>query len=190
MGHLKIKKIEIKNNKVYMLAAASNVLPLCYEYKEYPSMTEKLQKGGESELDFAILREYESGCFQHHSENEISFPQNKYSKAIFLLKQQYDYKKIDWRLINYSIKECNIKKVRESDEYKKIILSALKLKPTKGFFVIRYSNGGYYVNITRKVFNLCYNIEKAKVFKKKEEAIYLSSRSSYMDAEVIELNNN
>lgn len=185
MGHLKVKKIEIKDNKVYMLAADSNVLPLDYEYKEYPNLTEKLQKGGNEMLDFAILREYEQGWFQHHSENLIANPQNKYSKAMFLLKQQDIYKKIDWRLRNYSTVLCPVQKVRESEEYKKILLSALKLKPTKGRFVIKLITGKYLIRDTKLKTVSSYEISEAKVFKTKEDAIY---RASTLHS-VIELTN-
>ncbi len=62
-----IKSIKIKDGKVHINGAPSNVYPRYFEEFECPSLTKVLKEEGRQALEVVILGEYENGNFQRGS---------------------------------------------------------------------------------------------------------------------------
>lgn len=124
MSYEIVKKISIDNGEVIITSASNNVYPRYFHPQKSTFLSDILQYKGITELHFEILSAYEQGIFKAGVEN-------KYSRAIKRLQKTEIYKTIDWRSADYLNDNNPIRKKRDSDEYKKIILSALKLKDNK-----------------------------------------------------------
>ena len=162
-----IKGIKIKDNKVFVNCASNNVIPRTFAYWESKSLSKILKEKGQQELDIEILNEYEKGNFQAGT-------QNKYTRALKVLRYMLEYKKFDWRGDWDSYKE-NSEKYKE--EYQELLLKALNTKLSKEKYIITkenpYDSNNKVYFYQRKNANFAkwyYEQAKAKVFDFKQEA--------------------
>jgi len=175
MSYEIVKKISIRDNKVFLTSASNNVSPR--EYKEWhcQSLTEILQEKGETELNFELLKEYENGMFQEGTPN-------KWSTAIKRLKYTEEYKKISWRLSDYS-NNCPIQAARRSEEYRRIVLSSLELKSSAVKYILKKETGNgpcYVLRETTRVIKYTGNISQAKIYNYKQEAENLKEMFDFL----------
>jgi len=165
MSYEIVKKISIRDNKVFLTSTSNNVSPRTYKEWHCQGLTEILQNSGETELNFELLKEYENGNFQEGTPN-------KWSTAIKRLKYSKEYKAIAWRLSDYS-DNCPIQAARRSEEYRRIVLSSLELKSSAVKYILKKEtgNGSCYVfrETTRKI-KCTYNISEAKIYNYIQEA--------------------
>ena len=89
MSHTKIRRVSVRDNKVYITGASNNVIPHDYREYECESLSTILQEGGKQALDMAILSDYDSGNEQGQ--------RNKYTLALTRLRALKGYEAFDWR---------------------------------------------------------------------------------------------
>lgn len=125
MSYEIIKRIKLEDSKVLITSTANNVRPRHYEEWESNFLTDILQKQGKEEAELAILEAYESGNFQGGN--------NKYKRALFILRHYPEFKKFSWR-DNWD----NYKENREKypEEYKALLKKTLNSKLPKTKFII------------------------------------------------------
>ena len=165
----KIKTIKIKNRKVLITGAYKKVIPIHYDEWESHNISKIIQEEGQDAVDIEILKSYESGSFQQGT--------NKYTKALKVLNYVYDdeYVKFDWRRQNAKYGTEAYKKeraLRESQEFKDLLLKALKTKLPKEKFVIAkdYGSSDVYAKITSRSAIWKYDKKSATKFDFEEEA--------------------
>ena len=90
MSYEIVKNIKIENNKVLIKGAANNAIPRDYVYWECHPLTKTLKEKGQKALEIEILRAYEEGNFQ-------SGTQNKYTRALKILRHMPEYEKFNWQ---------------------------------------------------------------------------------------------
>lgn len=159
MSYEIVKKIAIRDNQVYLTSDSNNVYPKIYKERLNTSLTRILQEKGEAELDYELLKEYENGNFQEGNPN-------KWSTAIKRLKYTKEYKAISWRISDYS-DNCPIQKARNSEEYRRIILSSLNLKNSQEKYILKINKGAqdyYVVRETKTKIKYTDNISEAKIY--------------------------
>ena len=164
MGYEIIRKINIRDNQVFITGACNNVRPHDYREWECPSLTKILQEKGMEDLNIAILQAYEEGNFQRGK--------NKYTRALLILKHLPEYKIFDWRNDNYN----ETKILRRSQDYTKLLTKALHSKlPTNKFIVTKNHNGQkvYAKYSKRGWIRWYYTEEKVTIFHYKEDAEFL-----------------
>ena len=129
MSYEKVKSIKIKNNKVFINCASNNVRPLSYEENEYPYFTEILNKEGLDAVNVAILKNYEEGNLQNGK--------NKYTYALkvlyYVFEEEYKPFKWGWNVDN--------RVLRESEDFKKLLLKCLNYKKDNRAFIISKQYG-------------------------------------------------
>ena len=89
MSYSLIRKIQVKDNQVYITAACNNIRPRHYSESVCSYATKILQEQGAEAFDLDMLKAYESGEFQRGK--------NKYSRALEILRHDPEYKAFDWR---------------------------------------------------------------------------------------------
>jgi hypothetical protein len=178
MSYEIVKKIRIEDGKVFLTSSSNNVYPKYYNEWECTTLSEILQQQGEDALNYELLKEYEGGMMQTGNPN-------KWSRAIDRLIQTEDYKKYSWRLSSYK-DDCPIQLARQSDEFKKFLLSSLNLKDDIiGKFRIKninHSNGVYVLRVTKRYVKFTSDITKSKIFKKRAEIDSLTNMYPYLQA--------
>lgn len=165
MSYEIIKKIKVRDNKVFITCASNNVIPRTPHEFESTSLTNTLQEQGQQEVDILILKEYVSGSFQGGS--------NKYTRALKVLLHMPEYKDFDWRQKDYDLYKKNMAERKE--EYNALLLKALNTKLPKEKFVIYKEdyrgNKVYFYSRANSSFCRWYdNPLKAKVFNYYEDA--------------------
>jgi len=121
MSYSIIKSISIKDDEVYITSACSNVYPRSFQKYEETYFTKILQEKGKEAVETEILRAYEEGGFQGGN--------NKYVRALKVLRKFPEYANFDWR-------ESNTKDNRETPAFNEILLRALNTRLPKDKFII------------------------------------------------------
>jgi len=186
MSYEIVKSIKIKDNKVFITSDSNNVYPKYFHEWECNSLTKIFQEKGQNELDYEIMKTYESGCFQSYS--------GKYSRAVKVLIRMPEYKNFNWRLGGIGPEYNEICKNRkENPMFKELLLRALKTKLPKTKFILskQYSNSDtktYLYKITKKYIKWTYYKNKAKIFRFKDEVDSIKgyfTNSEYFQTEQI-----
>ena len=175
MSYEIVKKISIKENKVFLTSTSNNVSPRTYKEWHCQSLSTILQDKGETELNFELLKEYENGNFQEGTPN-------KWSTAIKRLKYSKEYKAISWRLSDYS-DNCPIQAARRSEEYRRIVLSSLELKSSAVKYILKKETGNgpcYVLRETTRVIKYTGNISQAKIYNYIQEAENLKEMFDFL----------
>jgi len=175
MSYEIVKKISIRDNKVFLTSTSNNVSPRTYKEWHCQGLTEILQNSGETELNFELLKEYENGNFQEGTPN-------KWSTAIKRLKYSKEYKAIAWRLSDYS-DNCPIQAARRSEEYRRIVLSSLELKSSAVKYILKKETGNgpcYVLRETTRVIKYTGNISQAKIYNYIQEAENLKEMFDFL----------
>lgn len=164
MSYEILKKIEIKDNKVFITSHANNVWPRTNTTWECTSLMKILKEQGREALDIEILQEFDKGNFQGHI--------SKYKRALAILRHMPEYKKYDWR------GDWEEYKKNEQDVagYHYLLKKALHSKLPKEKWIISkdyYGTKQYLFKITNRWAKWCQERMKAKVFHWEEDAIGL-----------------
>ncbi len=126
MSYEIIKKIKINNGKVLITYTSNNVYPRTFDECESESLSRILREKGREELDIEILRTYEGGSFQKGN--------NKYTRALKVLRHFPEYNKFDWR--------GNNEENRNKPEFKELLKRALyTYLPKDRFIIAKVYNG-------------------------------------------------
>jgi hypothetical protein len=169
MSYHIVKKIELNKDekKVYITGADNNVWPRTpnrWHCSYYDNLTEK-EKWAEVELD--ILEAYDKGNFQAGT-------QNKYTKALAILRKMPEYKQFDWRN-NWDEYEKN--RETKKEEYQELLKRAFETKLPKDKFIVSKDYFGNRVFMKhRKNSGICRWVrerEKASIFNWKEDAEFM-----------------
>ncbi len=167
MSYEIIKSIKIKDNKVLIKYASNNVSPKTFNECESISLTKILQEKGQEALDIEILQAYESGVFQRGN--------NKYCRALKVLRHFPEYKDFNWRNSTYE-DNCPIQKNRKSETFIILLKKAMKTKLPKDNFIITkdnpkdiYGNKLYLWKITKRFARWSLDKTKAKIFRYKDD---------------------
>jgi hypothetical protein len=182
MSYEKVKSIKIdeKEGKVFINCASNNVRPLTYSREEYPYFSKILKEEGKQAVEIALLKSYEEGNLQEGK--------NKFTEALKVLFYVFgeEYKRFNWRERVWGDKEQEKKQreLRESQEFKDLLLKALNYKIPEERYVI-YKNH-YGEKVYGKKCLTCmkweYNKENATKYLFEEEAennIYNSYKDSW-----------
>ena len=168
MSYEKVKAIKIKENKVFINCASNNVRPLHYTLEEYPSFSKILQEQGLNAVEIALLKNYEEGNLQGGK--------NKFTRALKVLYNLLteEYKNFDWRENHFkygSEEDKQHRLLRESEEFKALLLKALKTKLPKEKYILtkEYHNTEVYLKSCVSSANWTSERERAKVFDFKGE---------------------
>lgn len=164
MSYEIVKKLKMKDGKVYMKYASNNVRPLYWYEGEISSLTKILQEKGQKALDIEILQEYEGGMFQAGTPN-------KYSKAIKRLRRMLEYKVFDWRNTGEAYKIACEK--RETPEFNELLYKAFTAKEKITPYIvskIHNTKMAYIKRVGKWRITFTYYKEKAKKFNYKDEA--------------------
>jgi hypothetical protein len=140
MSYEIVKSIVIKDgNKVFIRADSNNVYPKNFKEQYSESLTALLKEKGQEEFDLIILREYESGNFQ--SPASIKNKWTTALKNIYYVFQD-EYNLFNWRSFKFEERDKE-KQMRESPEFKALLLKALNTPlPKEKFIVVK--DGCYY----------------------------------------------
>lgn len=178
---IKSIKVDLESKKVFINGASNNLRPLSFEVWECTSLSKLLQEKGEDALNVEILKTYESGDFQRGS--------NKYTKALKVLRfvLYEEYKKFNWRNHNatWGTEEHKQERaLRESEEFKQLLLKAFKTKlPKEKYLVYRLNsfNGKEYVKkqTSRHIF-FTRGSDEAMAFDFEKEAKDLADKQGYL----------
>jgi hypothetical protein len=157
MSYEIVKKIKIVGDKVYTTQDSNNVWPRYFDEREHPGLTRILQEEGLEKLNLTILELYEEGSFQPGIKN-------KWSNAIERLQATKEYEKYSWRHRDWGNDNCPIEASRRTDDFKKLLLDSLNLKPCNKFFILKVSSrNNYYLNkVLKRKIVFDFGIEKAK----------------------------
>lgn len=183
MSYEIIKHIKIKDGKVFIKCASSNVYPKIYDECESQSLTKILAEQGEQALNIEILKEYENGNFQSRGIN------NKFTRALKILYNILadEYEAFNWR----TEKENEKREARESQAYKDLLQKALNTKLPKEKFIVMKKDGTRFIyarkTTSRHLFYTA-NINEAKVFDFKQEADRVLKCYGVINGEVVRLN--
>lgn len=164
MSHYIIKKIEIKDNKVFATGKCNNDTEP-FKESEIPSLSEILQKEGLAEVEMEILRAYEDGNFQSRGEG------NKYSRAIDNLRLMDEYTtQWSWRESTYK-DDCPIFQNRHNEqkrgEFNALLIKAFMLPKLQKNVVVTKQNYGetiYVKAVTTRLIKFTNKLEEAKKF--------------------------
>jgi hypothetical protein len=169
MGYEIVKTIKVENGRVFVNGACNNVYPKDYHYSESYYLTGAMERGGQEELDYEIMRAYEEGNFQPGN-------QNKYSRAVCILRHMPEYEKYDWRQTGAAYEEA--KKLRETKEFRELLLLALKTGMPKDKYIVTkpYRDKTVYLyKITTRAAKWIEDKTKAKMFFWEKDAENLKS---------------
>lgn len=175
MSYAIIKKIQIRDNKVYVTCASNNVFPRTPREHESGFLNKILHEKGKEAVDISILDAYQSGNFQGGS--------NKYTRALKVLRHMPEYKEFDWRQDNYSTYTSNMETRKE--EFNSILLKALKTQPPKEKYIVSKKHHEEDVFMKyRKNSSVCQwtrERERATVFPYKADAESIKKCFTYSD---------
>jgi len=124
-----VKSITVKDGKVFVRSADNNVWPRDYDARECPSLTKVYEAGGREALDVDILASYEEGNFQPGT-------QNKYTRALKVLRHMPEYQAFNWRHSTYK-PDDPIEINRKGPGYQAILKRALETPLPSDKFIIR-----------------------------------------------------
>ena len=156
-------KIDEKKGEVWLDCACNNVYPRTFSKWLCKSLSTILKEQGREQVEFEILKDYENGNIQRGN--------NKFTRALKVLKHFPEYKEFDWRIgsgVEYQIREQK----RKGEEFKALLLRALKTQLPRDKFVIAKQYGGrvaYIRKITKAHAFWGYEKAKAKVFRYLDE---------------------
>ena len=165
MSYDLINAIKIKDNKVFLKSASNNVRPRTFHEWECTSLTEILQKQGQSVLELEIFKDYEKGNFQAGAKN-------KYTRALEALRHMPEYIRFDWRADNtkYGTPEHTLaRELRQSAEFDAVLKTALTTQlPKEKYVITKLANGQKAYFYHRRGASFCkwyYDQTRAKVFR-------------------------
>lgn len=184
MSYDKVKSIGIRNNKVFITSACSNIRPLSYNRYECEYLSKKLQDEGKESVIKKILMDYWSGNF-HQTGSE-----NNYSKTVILFN--YENPDIYWGNVGTKGKMSYNDKPYEydySEVKEKLYQRYLKyIKRDKSLsYVIMRSNIGDYVKQRKRSVYTTGNINNATKYTK-EDAILLTLSYYTTKFEIVKIN--
>jgi len=162
MSYAIIKNIKVKDDKVIVASASNNVRPRYYTPYVCPSLTRVLKEEGKDALELEIMEAYENGNFQKGN--------NKYTRALKVLRHLPEYKDFDWR------KTLENKKNKRDDkeEFEELLRKALDTPLPKQKYIITkevYDGIGYFSHRANSSFCKWYRDKsKAKKFDYEEDA--------------------
>jgi hypothetical protein len=183
MSYEIVKAIKIKDGQVLIKSDSNNVYPKSFKFWNCEPLSKLLQEKGQDALDIAILKDYEDGTFQSRGLN------SKYTRALkvlhYVLKDEYE--PFNWR----TEKDNEKHELRNSDEFDKLLLKALRTQLPKEKFVVRKINTAYnkdneyaYVRkVTSRHIFYGYIHQKPKLFDFREQAQRIANM---IDGEVLE----
>ncbi len=182
MSYEIIKKIQVRDGKVFITCASNNVYPRTPHEDESYSLSKILKEEGQEALDIEILAAYESGNFQKGS--------NKYTRALEVLRHMDEYKEFDWRG-DWSL-SCGNRNNRK-EEFKNLLKRALNAKTPKDKYVISkmYGQRKVYFNHRKnsRFANWYDDVKRASVFHFIEDAeSTMKYFSGSKDWEIIKIN--
>ena len=166
MSYEIVKNIKIEDDKVLIKGAANNVIPRNYVYWECHPLTKTLKEKGQKALEIEILRAYEEGNFQ-------SGTQNKYTRALKILRHMPEYEKFNWHTAQ-NLDNYTKYKATHEQEFDNLLKKALVLKLPKQSYIITKKVGdknAYFSH--RKNSSFCkwsYEIKKATRFNYQKDA--------------------
>ncbi len=164
MSYHIVKSIKIEDGKVFITGADNNVIPRTpHKWECYP-LSKILQENGRESLDLEILKSYEERNFQ-------AGRQNKYTRALKVLRHLPEYPKFDWRTIE------DREEARRSKEFEELLLKALKTPlPKQKYIITKRASDGIAYFYQRKGAGFCKwysDRDKAKRFDFKEDAEFI-----------------
>lgn len=160
-----VKSIKVKDGKVFLRAASSNVWPRDYGEYEAGMLSRILQEQGQEALDVEIFGYYETGCLQAGTPN-------KYTRALSILHHLPEYENFNWRIDGPEYDR--IRERRKSDAFKELLKKALTARRPKEKFAIKKDYFGKPVYLhpkTRHYVKWTPEKERAKVFHWLQEAV-------------------
>ena len=164
MSYSLIRKIQVKDNQVYITAACNNIRPRHYSESVCSYASKILQEQGAEAFDLDMLKAYESGEFQRGK--------NKYSRALEILRHDPEYKAFDWRR---SMDDDNTDK-RKSPEFIALLKKAMVAKLPRDKFIVKKDYFGavvYLEKVTRRSAMWTREKIKAKIYRWKEDADFM-----------------
>jgi len=158
MSYEIVKHIKIENNKVFVKCGSNNVYPRTFaSYRESSPLSKILNEKGKKALDLEILKAYEEGDFQPGT-------QNKYTRALKILRHMPEYKKFNWRTAQHW----------HEQEFDNLLKKALVLKLPKQSYIITKKVGDKNTYFShRRHSSFCkwsYEIKKATRFNYQKDA--------------------
>ena len=171
-------RINTAKNEVYFKAACNNIYPRSYIWHSETWYSEYLQKHGKTALEILIIDTYLSGSFQ-------AGIKNKYSRAADKLQKLPNFKKF------YGWSGTKRDGRMQDQKYKEIILVALNQKRSTGKFAIKMtlnSNDVFVLRVLKRGFKYVHDLDNAKIFKYRDDAMQLINDYKKYDAEIIVLN--
>ncbi len=165
MSYNIVKKIEIVGDKVFVTSACNNVIPRTPRREESTYLSKILKEKGRQALDIDILKAYESGEFQGG--------QNKYTRALEVLRHMPTYQAFDWHNGDYKIKSEN--RLREAGYLYALMEKAFTTRlPYDKYVITKTVSDGikcYLYHRANSGFCKWYeDIKRAKVFRFLEDA--------------------
>jgi len=128
MSYEIVKNIKIEDDKVLIKGAANNAIPRDYVYWECHPLTKTLKEKGQKALEIEILRAYEEGNFQ-------SGTQNKYTRALKILRHMPEYEKFNWHTAQ-NLDNYTKYKATHEQEFSDLLKRALNSKLPEQSYVI------------------------------------------------------
>jgi hypothetical protein len=123
MSYEKIKSISIKDGKVFLTSKCNNDTEPVKRW-ECTSLSEIAKNKGEDAAHLEIMREYENGNFQ-------STCDNKYTRALRVLKAMPEYKSFNWRLGGIGEEYDKISNARRTEAFNELLRKSLAVKAEK-----------------------------------------------------------
>ena len=165
MSYDLIRGIKVKEDGVYLLAAANNLYPRRFNWWMCEGFTKILNTKGQKALDIEMLKQYDNGNFQPGTPN-------KYSRAVKRLHLMPEYKDFDWRYSDNEQYEKNNAN-RETPAFDELLYRAFTDKGDRRKWIIvkKHWGSNYYVRRlgSRHIF-YTNDVNKAKRFDLQGEA--------------------
>lgn len=109
-----VRGIKIENGEVLINASANNICPHHFEWGKCESLTNLLKEKGMTELELALMRDFEEGNFQ-------SSLNLKYTRALkvlkYLLKNEYA---MIGEIITTNTAQTNIKPFKNAEKVRRL----------------------------------------------------------------------
>ena len=162
MSYEIVKGIKFKDNQVWIKSDSNNVSPRHYTWWHCTSLTKILQEKGREAVDKEILYEYFNGNFAQSN--------NNYHKSLVLLdRDEYNYNTVGIDIIT---KEQ--KKHTENDVKNLLYHNYIKFKNREFADHVIHStkHDAYIYKFSRNKWYMIRDINAAKVFRSKEDAMW------------------
>lgn len=169
-----VKSIKIRDNEVFIKSGSNNCYPHHFEEWHAERLSKILQEKGLEACEVEILKQYENGNFQKSN--------NKYTRALQVLRHFPEYKLFDWR------PDGNEER-RKSQDFIDLLKRALKTQLPKDKFIIKkevYCGIVYLWKKTSRYIKWHPYKEKAKIFRYLEDAKIFQSCYSNSGSWIIE----